>query len=368
MARIRTIFLPPNTGTRIRKFTGIEETRTTGGGESRCTDELGYGTDHPMTIEHYKVNFPRLTGDTGTVASGYVWNNYPVTNLGANVSPFGDSLTPEPSDVYSATKVAADTNPGRPNVSVPLLLFETISSIPETIFQTGLRLSQGKRPGGGNSIAASNFGWEQLYRDVAGLFDFTEHVKDRSEELRRLHQKGGLKRKRRVWTDQQVIHSSATLQSQGVVVSAAVVRHKFREKWVSVRWKPTQHVPLGPTDQVQMARTLVHGWHIAPADVWNALPWSWLADYFGNIGQYLGATRNSNLFTLDSCCVCQRSILKVSYGKVTHSWGDELTVTTPGSSWELKTRKLGTIGLTTDVPIISAQRLINLAGIAANYR
>lgn len=367
MARERLRLYGSQSGSRIRKYTGETEIREVGGGSSYCLDFVGRQADHPLFIERTSVNFPTITGDTGDILSGYVWNNYPVQNLGANMSSVLGPTTPEPDDVWAATSVAAATNPGRPDVSVPLLIFDTLGSLPKTIWDFGnAMISSGGRPGG-NSVASGNFGWGQLYSDVAALFDFTEHVEKRTKELQALYTKGGLKRRRTVWSDTSTeFFGYQTLQSQGVWIEATVRKVATRKKWVAVRWRPANPVQPLLADQVQHARTLVHGWHIAPADVWNALPWSWLVDYFANTGDFLGATRNSSEFILESSCVCLHFRMDMHYGHMIKPEG--LTVTQPSSFWETKSRKLEGPGLTTNVPIISAQRLTNLLGIAANYK
>lgn len=368
MARERILVLPAQTGSRVRKYTGGVDIRETGAGHSYCLDFLGREADHPLFIEHYRIHHPTLSGDTGDILSGYVWSDWPVQNLGANASSALGPQTQEPDDTWAATNVAAETNPGRPDVSVPLLIFDTFSSIPKSIWDFGSSMiSHGGRPGGNNSVAAGNFGWDQLFRDVAALFDFTEHVEKRVKELNALYTKGGLKRRRQVWKDTSTeVFKDQVLQSQGTWVTATVVKSVVRRKWVAVRWRPANPIPSIPADRVQQARELVHGWHIAPADVWNALPWSWLVDYFGNVGDYLSATRNSSEFILESSCVMDNFKLTITHHDLKHD--SQLTVTHSPSTWEIKSRKLEGPGLTTNVPVISAQRLTNLLGIAANYR
>lgn len=367
MARERTLSYGSFSGTRVRKYTGDVELRTVGGGFSHCSDFLGKDSDHPVTIEHNYSTPALITGDTGDILSGYIWDNYPATSMGAAVADIPFPPTPIPDDDWSATHVAANTNPGRPDVSVPLLLFDTLSSLPKTVWDFGNALiSQGGRPKkSSNSVAAGNFGWDQLFRDTAALFDFAEHASKRAKELSRLYSKGGLRRSQTVWSANLPQSAVVVLQSQGTWIEAELeISNNFR-KWVSTRWRPATADPLPEADQVQKARELVHGWHIAPADVWNAMPWSWLTDYFGNIGDYLAANRNSSEFRLESCCVMYGFERRFKYKKLIHD--PALTVTQPSALYATKTRKLGNITLTTNVPVISAQRLTNLLGIAANY-
>lgn len=64
----------------------------------------------------------------------------------------------------------------------------------------------------------------------------------------------------------------------------------FEETWFSGCFK--YHVPLGTDTASKLARyeSLANhllGTRITPEVLWNAAPWSWLADWFGNIGDVL---------------------------------------------------------------------------------
>lgn len=53
---------------------------------------------------------------------------------------------------------------------------------------------------------------------------------------------------------------------------------------------------LGVPRAVQMAR-MIHGLSINPETLWNLMPWSWLADYIGNVG---GVLSNLSAFSKDN--------------------------------------------------------------------
>lgn len=382
MARVRSYSNGTQVGQRTRKFNGVIETRTVQLGDSVCTDFLGRDSDHPFDVVREVMNYPLISGDFGTVLSGYIYDGYPTTSSGYNLSTFPSAGSIEPDDVFSATAVAGQTNPTRPSVSVPLLLFETIRELPKMVFERGAELFVGssradakrfgrkKKPDplhSNNSVLDLNFGWEPLFRDVAALFDFAEHVDERVKELAALYSGRGLRRSRTVWTDTSTtIGGVNTLHSQGGIVQGYAVKVATRKKWVSTRWKPKSlHSIPSAAEQVQRARYLVHGWEVAPSDIWNALPFSWLADYFGNIGDFLAATRNSSEFELVSCCVMRRATLNVQVRITGASVG--LTVTPATGLADYKHRVLGSIGLTANVPIVSGRRLLNLLALATNY-
>lgn len=69
--------------------------------------------------------------------------------------------------------------------------------------------------------------------------------------------------------------------------------HTMRETWATVRWLPD--VPQIPSDREQYARAVrsAYGLNTSIASAWEAMPWSWMFDYFTMIGSYMETHRNS---------------------------------------------------------------------------
>lgn len=378
MVRVRTITYGDHTGQRTRRLTGGVETRTLAQGQSKCLDFVGYPNDHTLEIQRVSATHPLLNGTQGTVNSGYIYDNYPLGPFGG-ITPYHlGASSIEPDDVYSATKVASDTNPSNPDVSVPTFVFETVKELPkmlldagETMFLPDKRPKRARRENPlpqGDSVVAYNFGWGQLFSDVAKILDFVDLFDKRVTQINALYDKGGLKRNRTVWTSTvgPFIDPSYTLNSQGGLVHARYTVKSEYKKWVAVRWTPLDRINIpSSAEQVEKARYLVHGWRIDPFDIWNALPWSWLVDYFSNVGDFLGACSNTAGNQLSSCCV----MLKVTTNEsmvITDS-ASGTTCTNGYRSSVSKYRRLGSIGLTANVPFITPQKLLNLLSIANSY-
>jgi len=300
----------------------------------------------------------------------YVFNNWPINWDGPYHLNAGSA---EPSEAASVAEVGARTNPSRPEVSVPLILFELIRQIPDRIFDVGAahieRLHPSPKPKDKNAIVRGEFGWNQLYKDVTSLFNFVEHVDQRVKEFNHLFTEKGLRRSRTVWTDKVTSSYSSSLFSTGFGIDAVHYVTTSRRKWVSMVWKPDNLLKMpDATEQLRMARRVVHGWDLSPATAWQALPWSWLVDYFTNIGDLLETTRNSIGVSSSRYCVMHSAITE----RVT-------TVTTPPISiatwtktgkWKHETKSRSTPGglaFDAHLPLLSVRQLTTLSSIALNY-
>lgn len=141
------------------------------------------------------------------------------------------------------------------------------------------------------------FGWKPLISDLSQLLQFQAQVDRRILELNRLYSSKGLKRRLNLYDDVATAEETRTVESaSGVVFPRKIFSLTRRRMWGTTRWVPTV-VPrdIGHQSLGRTARRLVHGLHhngIDAVQAWNALPFSWLADWFGNFGDWLAAHRN----------------------------------------------------------------------------
>jgi hypothetical protein len=59
--------------------------------------------------------------------------------------------------------------------------------------------------------------------------------------------------------------------------------------WYTARLRLLQDIPSADLDTAVFRSVL--GLRLSAASLWEALPWSWLVDYFINVGDYLDASR-----------------------------------------------------------------------------
>jgi hypothetical protein len=155
------------------------------------------------------------------------------------------------------------------------------------------------------------FGWAPLIADIGTLLDFGNHHAKKAEEIRRLISKGGLRRNITLAERTGSIASAQVEIHSGI--SVLQQRSYYGKLWGSVRWVPS----LSPTsknytDQAQAFRAAL-GLGLEIATVWEALPWSWLIDYFTSIGDYLAAHRNIIPAHATRICTMQHDITGVIY-------------------------------------------------------
>jgi hypothetical protein len=218
-------------------------------------------------------------------------------------SSFGDdahwAYAPDPS--WDAANLWARTNPSRPSVLLPVFWLE-LRDIPDMIRQAGRFLLHAKRwrqyirtDHQTRDLATANlafqFGWAPLLGDLLKLADFQSSVDKRLKEIRNATKHGGYRR--RIPLDGT---QSKTLRS-GYHANFGNYRNFYLEYevtsstkcWAVMKWKPTSGDVLPSRDGD--IRPYVLGIHPSNvlSNVWEALPWSWLIDYFANIGDVLDA-------------------------------------------------------------------------------
>lgn len=129
---------------------------------------------------------------------------------------------------------------------------------------------------------ALNFGWGPLYRDLRTLVDLGLYVARVHEALastiERVQEGLG------TYTGQQTITAGTGISS---VTHSLTLEHKTKV-WFQSRWVPDP-VPKLATDKIRAFHAAMSNLHSTALTVWNALPWSFLIDYFLNISTVLEA-------------------------------------------------------------------------------
>jgi hypothetical protein len=114
----------------------------------------------------------------------------------------------------------------------------------------------------------------------------------------------------------------------------------------------------------------VHGWDSSgggvSAALWEALPWSWFIDYFGNIGDYLNANKNAVGASATNACYMRQIDKEWSYGPFDISYATGFTCKAGSYKETTKERFLGLATLTASMPMLSHKQLSTLSSIAFN--
>ncbi len=269
-----------------------------------CDDSTGSSSDHPLKIVHedYSSVVP-LNGriEDGTIYWEYL-NWYPDAALGT----LAHLTTSTPSTASDITKALALSNPSRATVSIPNFIYE-LKDLPgmykdilylKSQFYNLKNLPRYNPKVGANWFLAIKFGWIPLFNDIRRMLSFQISVDRKLNELERLYSNGGLKRriKHGLGSDHRESTSFVVMDTRlGGTPTCKLQRTTSVERWATVRWKPTK-LPKAhtPEDMRKLARRLVFGLDsLSAVQVWNAVPWSWLTDWFTNVGDFLQAHDNT---------------------------------------------------------------------------
>lgn len=253
-----------------------------------CSDVVGNPGDNPLDIHKQEWTIKPLSGEivfgSGTYRSLQCPPEY---CRGASLGHL--SL---PSQSGLGTTALARTNPSRPAFNLPTFIGE-LRDLPHMFKVAGDTMLRK----GANAFLSYQFGWKPLINDISKALDFSSAVRTRSDEWHRLYSDGGLKRRINLGVDiEQKKENDVVLHSSNGFVVASHTVITVRKTWATVRWRPDAGSlpPTTKSSSEKHARALLGlgvGGLIEGA--WQLMPWSWMVDWFGNVGTFLQASNNT---------------------------------------------------------------------------
>lgn len=225
-------------------------------------------------------------------------------------------------------KLLSRTNPFRYEVSVPVMIAELVeaASLLKLASANFLTLV-------GSQHLNWEFGWKPTISDIKTLSGITTAIESRIREFNSLLEHGGLRRR-------ISLSSGSTSRDEGWVplysngwTSAWSRPHtSWKSKvWGSVRWKPNRDSPIDLTTLASFneACKIVLDLQVPDAStIWEAIPFSWLVDYFLNVGDSLQALENTDkVLPYDICIMRERTVVTSAsvYGGVEVDWRNRWT-------------------------------------------
>jgi hypothetical protein len=259
-----------------------------------------FNVDHDLEVLKKRI-------DTPIMLSGRNKFDHDISYDGLNPeigSNYGYLPNPDPTDwAYWETKALANLNPSKPVISVPLFLFE-FKDFPEMLRSAGHTLmGKGGLKGFPDGYLNAHFGWVPFASDVKSLFNIAKSINDRWRYLRQLEDGHRFKRtlfSGMVSTTSEVYAYGFTFDGYAYYADRRTVR--YDKVWFTANAKAVSPLPRG-TDVPSLSARMVLGLSANPASVWDFLPWSWLIDYFGNVGDFMQANVGLTQIAVTRMCI-----------------------------------------------------------------
>lgn len=202
---------------------------------------------------------------------------------------------------WNAANLWARSNPTSPVVNLPVFWVE-LKDLPDMLRQAGRFLAAGRKwrqylrsQHQTRDLATANlafqFGWAPLIGDLYKLATFQDAVDKRRKHLLG-RQRDGVQRAGFPVGSTSFSGSSSSTANFGNYRNFSIGLRwtGSSESWCVLKWRPTSGGKLLPPKDDDLRPYLLglHPSQIA-INVWEALPWSWLVDYFTNIGDIIKA-------------------------------------------------------------------------------
>lgn len=305
--RIRTRSTPGSTGNRVVKRTNVTPVQIIQSNsrdtyplmEQEFEDVVGnYPYDNPAKSVLYKRSGGLANGSQARSGYEVTYSNWLLDSF---VGTIVSHPTPvdEPSDSWVATEIAASTNPSKPTIPLPLALYE-LRELPDQLrIRMGTQIRKRRR---GDSTLEFNFGWAPIIQDLQKMARLVHSVDSRLETLRILAKNGknGLSRGRTVWSG-SVIQTDNTktlvdYTSRGAIWRQTQSVNSRSSKRATIRWALNGDVAnWSDHEKWKLMMRISLGLEVGqlPEQIYDAMPWTWLAGWFVNLGDFLGANNNT---------------------------------------------------------------------------
>jgi hypothetical protein len=195
------------------------------------------------------------------------------------------------------------TNPFRAELSVPVFIKELVEI--GGMFRLVARTFAGFA---GGAYLNYKFGWQTFVEDLRTLNSITKALESRVKEINSLKKHGGLRRS--VFLDARSGNyqdlNRAINSTWGWICKADVSGSAHVKVHGTIRWVPTRDFSkdLEKLNVVNLAfRKLFDLEKIDAQTVWEMIPFSWLADYFIDIGGYLAANNGGAVIAPYDICI-----------------------------------------------------------------
>lgn len=212
-------------------------------------------------------------------------------------------------------KLLAETNPFRYEVSIPIMISELTEAASLLMFNASSLFSLV-----GSGYLNWIFGIKPMMQDVKAMVNITRSIESRIREFNSLIKEGGLRRKITLQKNHRSFTSpgGSAWSSYGISMSFSHVNTSASTHvYGSVRWRPKRGKEIDIAQLVafnEAAKVVLDLQAPDPSTIWEVIPFSWLVDYFVNIGPTLQALERSDLVEpYDICIMRHRKVSTTTY-------------------------------------------------------
>jgi hypothetical protein len=167
---------------------------------------------------------------------------------------------------------------------------------------------------------SANFGWSPLVNDLKTLYKFADAFHRREQEIDRIHANGGARRRMKLYSEVgQAVSTSIAIGVfgyQNPAPRSSITGISRVDVWGTVRVAPDK-LPDGsfikrpPPGEVAAAILGLKPSQISD-NLWELLPWSWLADYFIGVQDYIQEHSGGRGYTFSNACVMKHTQVNLS--------------------------------------------------------
>lgn len=294
-------------------------------GRSSIWDEVErIKRDQPLTVSHLHteggiLNF-KIKFTTGSIKEA---TNFPIGYFATPRSITRVADPDQPSNAYLGTLLIARTNPSRPVVDLPVSIAE-LRELPDLVRSAGTNLI--KKAASGN--LKWEFGVKPLISDIKGLLEFQKRFDNRRKLFEKLREKPIC---RKVKLYESVVADSSftgtvTTNSSPTTIQCShrrVRKSTDRKVWGYVYWYPDptfKKEVWSNDDLARAARRAVLGLTIDFKTAWELIPWSWLVDWYSNVGDWLLANRSLIPVRYRTPRLCYHYISSETFAMSNNNW------------------------------------------------
>lgn len=300
----------------------------------------------------------------------YGYNPNSIRTLMANIGP---NVTD--SDLqYEYTRFVNQTSPARAESNVPVALLE-LREVPSLIRSAKDLINVRKwRTSKLNQLSDAwlswSFGISPMLSDLDTILTLPQLINRRFEELRRLRDRGYKKSTRGLlqYTREPSVSENTFSQSWPFRIDTKETTSIAHSAWGHVIWTCETLKHLSDNQLVALARAKLVDGDISINDLWELVPWSWLADYFASVGDYLGYIGNTIPGLVDRGSVMCRTN-KYLIAEVLGDPVPGITFPQIVLSYERKYRLPGAPGnYVSQFDVLSRTQLANISAVVASSK